>query len=82
MGFARCTGDGVLDATIWDVALHPLYQGSGLGKQLMDYVLDALRDMGTERATLFADPGVLPFYQRLGWELEPSGHRCGFWYAS
>ena len=51
--------------------MHPLYQGSGLGKQLMDYVLDALRDMGTERATLFADPGVLPFYQRLGWELEP-----------
>ena len=82
VGFARCTGDGVLDATIWDVAVHPLYQGSGLGKQLMDYVLDALRDMGTERATLFADPGVLPFYQRLGWELEPSGHRCGFWYAS
>ena len=82
VGFARCTGDGVLDATIWDVAVHPLYQGSGLGKQLMDYVLDALRDMGTERATLFADPGVLPFYQRLGWELEPSGHRCGFWYAN
>ena len=82
VGFARCTGDGVLDATIWDVAVHPLYQGSGLGKQLMDYILDALRELGTERATLFADPGVLPFYQRLGWELEPYGHRCGFWYAS
>lgn len=82
VGFARCTGDGVLDATIWDVAVHPLYQGSGLGKQLMDYVLEALRAMGTERVTLFADPGVLPFYERLGWELEPHGHRCGFWYAS
>ncbi len=82
VGFARCTGDGVLDATIWDVAIHPLYQGSGLGKQLMDYVLDALREMGTEKVTLFADPGVLPFYQRLGWELEPYGHRCGFWYAT
>jgi hypothetical protein len=34
--------------------------------------------MGTERATLFADPGVLPFYDRLGWDLEPNGHRCGF----
>ncbi|WP_038005557.1 GNAT family N-acetyltransferase [Synechococcus sp. W2B2] len=82
VGFARCTGDGVLEATIWDVAVHPLYQGAGLGKQLMDYILDCLRTMGTERATLFADPGVLPFYQRLGWDLEPAGHRCGFWYAS
>ena len=82
IGFARCTGDGVLEATIWDVAIHPLYQGAGLGRQLMDYLLDALRAMGTERVTLFADPGVLPFYERLGWELEPNGHRCGFWYAS
>ena len=71
VGFARCTGDGVLEATIWDVAVHPLYQGSGLGSQLMDYILDALRELGTERATLFADPGVLPFYKRLGWDLEP-----------
>lgn len=23
VGFARCTGDGVIDATIWDVAVHP-----------------------------------------------------------
>ena len=82
VGFARCTGDGVLEATIWDVAVHPLYQGSGLGSQLMDYILDALRALGTERATLFADPGVLPFYKRLGWDLEPNGHRCGFWYAN
>ena len=82
VGFARCTGDGVLEATIWDVAIHPLYQGAGLGRQLMDYLIDLLREMGTERVTLFADPGVLPFYERLGWELEPNGHRCGFWYAS
>ena len=27
IGFARCTGDGVIDATIWDVAINPVYQG-------------------------------------------------------
>ncbi|HYP04403.1 MAG TPA: GNAT family N-acetyltransferase, partial [Cyanobium sp.] len=46
VGFARCTGDGVVEATVWDVAVHPLYQGAGLGKQLMDYVLEQLRRMG------------------------------------
>ena len=30
VGFARCTGDGIVDATIWDVAVHPRYQGVGL----------------------------------------------------
>ena len=39
VGFARCTGDGILEATIWDVAINPVYQGLGLGKVLMKYCL-------------------------------------------
>ena len=31
VGFARCTGDGFLEATVWDVAINPVYQGIGLG---------------------------------------------------
>jgi len=43
VGFARCTGDGVLEATIWDVAINPVYQGLGLGKVLMKYILSNLK---------------------------------------
>ena len=82
IGFARCTGDGVIEATVWDVAIHPLYQGFGLGKQLMEYVNKSLRDKGITRITLFADPGVVAFYMSQGWTLEPKGHRCAFWYAN
>lgn len=81
VGFARCTGDGVVEATVWDVAVHPLYQGAGLGKQLMAYVLEQLQGMEVERVSLFADPGVVGFYQAQGWELEPLQRRCAFWYA-
>lgn len=81
VGFARCTGDGVVEATVWDVAVHPLYQGAGLGKQLMDYVLEQLSRMGVDRVSLFADPDVVGFYQAQGWELEPLDRRCAFWYA-
>ncbi len=81
VGFARCTGDGVVDATVWDVAVHPLYQGAGLGKQLMVYVLDQLRTMEVDRVSLFADPDVVAFYAAQGWELEPLQRRCAFWYA-
>ncbi len=82
IGFARCTGDGVLEATIWDVAINPIYQGVGLGKLLMNYVNQSLRDIGVTRITLFADPGVVAFYLSQGWVLEPKGNRCAFWYAN
>ncbi len=82
VGFARCTGDGVLHATIWDVAIHPVYQGFGLGKELMSYILQSLTRKEIERVYLFADPGVVSFYKRQGWQLEPKGSKCAFWYAS
>ena len=81
VGFARCTGDGVVEATVWDVVVHPLYQGAGLGKLLMAFVLDELREMEVERVSLFADPDVVGFYAAQGWELEPLQRRCAFWYA-
>jgi ribosomal protein S18 acetylase RimI-like enzyme len=81
VGFARCTGDGVLDATIWDLAIHPLYQRSGLGRGMMQAIVERLQAMGVERATLFADPDVVDFYRRQGWTLEPAGVRCAFWYS-
>ncbi|WP_269622582.1 GNAT family N-acetyltransferase [Prochlorococcus marinus] len=82
IGFARCTGDGILQATVWDVAIHPVYQGLGLGKELMAYLLKSLKALDIERVVLFADPGVVSFYKNQGWELEPKGDRCAFWYAN
>ena len=81
VGFARCTGDGVVEATVWDVAVHPLYQRVGLGKQLMVYILDQLKELELDRVTLFADPEVVGFYEDQGWELEPLQRRCAFWYS-
>ncbi len=82
IGFARCTGDGVIDATIWDVAINPVYQGYGLGKQLMSYLMKSLKRKGIIRVTLFADSDVITFYKRQGWNLEPRGNKCAFWYSN
>jgi len=82
VGFARCTGDGILEATIWDVAINPVYQGLGLGKVLMKYLLDKLKATGISKVTLFADAGVIKFYKNQGWNLEPNGTKCAFWYAN
>ncbi len=82
IGFARCTGDGVIDATIWDVAINPVYQGYGLGKQLMTYLMRSLKKEGISRVTLFADSDVIDFYKKQGWILEPKGNKCAFWYSN
>ena len=82
VGFARCTGDGILEATIWDVAINPVYQGLGLGKVLMKYLLKKLKATGISKVTLFADAGVIKFYKNQGWTLEPKGTKCAFWYAN
>ena len=82
VGFARCTGDGILEATIWDVAVNPVYQGLGLGKELMKYILKELKQIGISKVTLFADAEVVEFYKRQGWNLEPKGSKCAFWYAN
>ena len=75
VGFARCTGDGILEATVWDVAVNPVYQGLGLGKELMKYILKELKNIGISRVTLFADAQVVSFYKRQGWVLEPKGSK-------
>ena len=82
VGFARCTGDGILEATIWDVAINPVYQGLGLGKVLMKYLLNKLKATGISKVTLFADSGVIKFYKNQGWTLEPKSTKCAFWYAN
>ena len=82
IGFARCTGDGILEANIWDVAINPVYQGLGLGKELMKYILKILKNIGISRVTLFADAEVIKFYKSQGWSLEPRKTKCAFWYAN
>ena len=47
----------------------------------MQVLLERLRLMEVEKVTLFADAGVVGFYQAQGWTLEPRGERCAFWYA-
>ena len=80
IGFARATSDHAFNATIWDVVVDPTYQGRGLGKALMKYTIAQLRNEDISNITLFADPQVIKFYQRLGFILDPEGIKGMFWY--
>ncbi len=80
IGFARATSDHAFNATIWDVVVDPTYQGRGLGKAMMKYTISQLRSEDISNITLFADPQVVKFYQRLGFILDPEGIKGMFWY--
>ena len=80
IGFARATSDHAFNATIWDVVVHPDFQGKGLGKALMKYVLKKLRNEEISNVTLFADPQVVDFYKTMGFMPDPEGIKGMFWY--
>nr|ARX95788.1 GCN5-like N-acetyltransferase [Thorea hispida] len=80
IGFARATSDYAFNATIWDVVIHPEFQGKGLGKILMYKMIQYLRSADIITITLFSDPEVLSFYKSIGFLIDPDGVKGMFWY--
>lgn len=80
IGFARATSDNSFNATIWDVVIHPEFQGKGLGKVLINQIIKQLRLYDISTITLFADPQVIKFYRHLGFIIDPDGVKGMFWY--
>jgi N-acetylglutamate synthase-like GNAT family acetyltransferase len=68
IGFARATSDGIYRATIWDVVIHPDYQGAGLGRRLVETVLMHPHVNRVERVYLMTT-NQQKFYQRIGFEV-------------
>ncbi|MBK1989709.1 GNAT family N-acetyltransferase [Sphaerospermopsis aphanizomenoides BCCUSP55] len=66
IGFARANSDGIYRATIWDVVIHPEYQGNGLGIKLVETVLSHPR-MQVERIYLMTTHQQA-FYEKIGFK--------------
>jgi ribosomal protein S18 acetylase RimI-like enzyme len=67
IGFARATSDGMYRATIWDVVIHPDYQGAGLGRRLVETVLAHPHVHRAERVYLMTTHQQA-FYERIGFK--------------
>lgn len=63
VGAARATSDGVFYATILDVAVDPGYQGAGIGRKIMEALLERLP---FQKVFLTTVPGKEGFYGKLG----------------
>ena len=73
LAFGRATSDGALSATIWDVAVMPAWQRGGIGRGLVERLTKSIVEEGIPVVTLYAEPGVVGLYEKLGFEVDPVG---------
>jgi len=64
VGAGRALADGLDTSYLADVAVLPEYQGSGLGKGLINALLSLSK--GHKKIILYANPGIEGFYAKLG----------------
>ncbi len=64
IGAGRALADGVDCSYLCDVAVHPDYQGTGLGKEIITRLKEL--SAGHKKIILYASPGKEGFYKRLG----------------
>ena len=60
----RALADGGDCSYICDIAVLPSHQGTGLGKQVVAYLVE--RSRGHKKIILYAVPGREPFYRKFG----------------
>ncbi|GGE16226.1 N-acetyltransferase [Marinithermofilum abyssi] len=64
VGCGRVLSDGEMYACIYDVVIHPEYQGKGVGKAIMSNILSKLENISFVHLT--ATTGNESFYAKLG----------------
>ena len=68
IGFCRTISDGAFNAYVSTVAVHPRWQGLGVGGRMMEALIDGRDDI---KFVLDARPGTEGFYRGLGFERSP-----------
>jgi GNAT superfamily N-acetyltransferase len=74
----RVLSDGVSDAYIQDVVVHPGFRGQGIGGKIVAFLVAELEKRGVDWIALVGEPGTENFYSRLGFE-EKKGFTLWKW---
>lgn len=67
IGVGRALADGVDCSYLCDIAVHPDYQGKGIGKSIVNKLLALSK--GHKKILLYANPGKEGFYEKAGFKL-------------
>lgn len=73
VGFSRVMTDFVYRATLFDVIVSSHVRGGGVGKLLVDAVVNHPKLRDVEAIDLSCKPEMLPFYEMWGFSTDLSG---------
>ena len=66
VGYNDCVSNGVTDAYIQDLMVHPDYQGKGVGTDLMNKMIMYLKEKRIYMISVVFEESLKPFYDKFG----------------
>jgi len=63
VGVGRALSDGVCQAAIYNIALDEEYQGYGIGRKLIELLLDQVKG---QNVILYTHPRTVALYEKMG----------------
>lgn len=70
IGCGRMLSDGIRQSALYDIAILPEYQGLGIGKELVNRLMQKTPDCNF---MLYASPGKESFYKKLNFKRMKTG---------
>ena len=66
IGYIDCVSNGVTDAYIQDLMVHPDYQRRGIGTELMTIMISYLKQKHIYMISVVFEENLKPFYEKFG----------------
>ena len=66
IGYIDCVSNGVTDAYIQDLMVHPDYQRRGIGTELMTIMINYLKQKHIYMISIVFEENLKPFYEKFG----------------
>ena len=66
IGYIDCVSNGVTDAYIQDLMVHPDYQRRGIGTELMTIMINYLKQKHIYMISVVFEEHLKPFYEKFG----------------
>ena len=76
VGTGRMITDGLLHAVIFDMIVDPVYQGTGIGAEILKMLVEKCKEQKIRDVQLFCAQGKMGFYKKHGF-IERSGDAPG-----
>ncbi len=71
VAFGRIVSDGILHAMIYEMIVLPAYQGQGIGRQVLQRLLERCEQARIRDIQLFCARGKRGFYEKFGFAARP-----------